>query len=104
MRSVHSERGDCMTAGEVIAVIKPSDRLQVIEDGKVIYCGWVALLPHHEKEKHIKAATVKRFAAHLDIKHKNWKERGLMAPLEPEETPDYRFSDLQTSLYNTIYI
>ena len=27
-----------------------------------------------------------------------------MAPLQPQETPDYSFSDLQMNLYNTIYL
>ena len=33
-----------------------------------------------------------------------WKELGLMKPLEPEQTAQYKFSDLQMSLYYTIYI
>ena len=32
------------------------------------------------------------------------KELGLMKPLEPEQTAQYKFSDLQMSLYYTIYI
>ncbi len=93
-----------MTAGELIAIMDNSQRLQVVEDGEVLFCGWIALLTYCEAEERIKAAEVKRFSPHLDIKHKEWKSRGLMKPLEPEETPDYSFSDLQLSLYSTIYI
>ena len=32
------------------------------------------------------------------------KELGLMKPLEPDQTAQYKFSDLQMSLYYTIYI
>lgn len=93
-----------MTAGELIGVLDNSQRLQVIENDKIIFCGWVALLSHAENEEHIKAAQVKRFCPHPEINHKQWKEKELMAPLQPEETPDYYFSDLQLTLYNTIYI
>lgn len=92
-----------MTAGELIGILDNSQRLQVIEDGKTLFCGWVALLSHDENEEHIKAAQVKRFCPRPEINHKQWKEKGLMAPLQPEETPDYYFRDLQLTLYNTIY-
>lgn len=49
-------------------------------------------------------AEVKRFSATPEIRHKEWKKRGLMAPLQPWETPEYSFADLQMSLYNTIYL
>lgn len=39
-----------------------------------------------------------------EIRHKEWQKRGLMAPLQPQETPEYSFSDLQMNLYNTIYL
>lgn len=35
---------------------------------------------------------------------RKWRKRGLMAPLQPQETPEYSFSDLQMNLYNTIYL
>lgn len=93
-----------MTAGELIALMDDLQRLQVIEGGEILFCGWIGLLSYHDAEEHIKAAEVKRFSPHLDIKHKHWESRELMKPLEPEETPDYSFSDLQLSLYSTIYI
>lgn len=39
-----------------------------------------------------------------EITHRRWKELGLMKPLEPDQTTQYKFSDLQMSLYYTIYI
>jgi site-specific DNA-cytosine methylase len=47
---------------------------------------------------------VKKFRAVPEITHRRWKELGLMKPLEPEQTAQYKFSDLQMSLYYTIYI
>lgn len=49
-------------------------------------------------------AEVKRFCPVPEIRHKEWKKRGLMPPMKPEETPEFSFSDLQMTLYNTIYI
>ena len=40
-------------------------------------------------------AEVKRFRAIPEITHRKYKERGLIAPMKPEETPDYSFRDLQ---------
>lgn len=45
-----------------------------------------------------------RFCPVPEIRHKEWKKRGLMPPMKPEETPEFSFSDLQMTLYNTIYI
>lgn len=45
-----------------------------------------------------------RFRPTPEIRHKEWQKRGLMAPLQPQETPEYSFSDLQMNLYNTIYL
>lgn len=47
---------------------------------------------------------VKKFRAVPEITHRRWKELGLMKPLEPDQTAQYKFSDLQMSLYYTIYI
>lgn len=32
------------------------------------------------------------------------KELNLMSPLKPDETPDFRFQELQMKLYYTIYL
>lgn len=93
-----------MTAGELLSIIDNSQRLQVIENGEVLFCGWIGLLPHFEVEEHIKASEVRKFSPYMDIKHKEWRNRGLMEPLEPAETPDYSFSDLQLTFYLTIEI
>lgn len=54
--------------------------------------------------------TVKEFIGTLESSDRlriiegKWKELGLMKPLEPDQTAQYKFSDLQMSLYYTIYI
>ena len=37
-----------------------------------------------------------------EITHKRWKEKNLMAPILPDRTPDYTFSDLQMMQYYEI--
>lgn len=37
-----------------------------------------------------------------EITHKRWKEKNLMAPIMPDRTPDYMFSDLQMMQYYEI--
>ena len=93
-----------MIVKELIDLLDNSQRLRVMEGEKEIFCGWVASLAHEETEEHIKVAQVKRFCTRIEINHKKWKEKGLIPPIHPEETPDYLFKDLQLTLYNTIYI
>lgn len=51
-----------------------------------------------------KGCEVKKFRAVPELRHKDWKKRGLASPLKPDETPDYYFADLQSTLYYTIHI
>lgn len=44
------------------------------------------------------------YSAIPEITHRKYKERGLIAPMKPEETPDYSFRDLQLCIYHTITI
>ena len=71
-----------------------------------LYIGWLGELK--ASPEHISPETwnaeVKHFAAVQDIKHKKWRELGLMQPLEPGKYPQYSFSDLTISTYYTIYI
>lgn len=73
-------------------------------------CLWLKGLPKLEPTEIVEGletlmdAEVKRFRPTPEIRHKEWQKRGLMAPLQPQETPEYSFSDLQMNLYNTIYL
>jgi hypothetical protein len=92
-----------MKLREFIGVFEQSERLRIVKDGKEIYTGYKALMEHAEPEA-VMDAEVKRFCPVPEIRHKEWKKRGLMPPMKPEETPEFSFSDLQMTLYNTIYI
>lgn len=54
--------------------------------------------------KDIMEAEMVSFRIDPEIRAKDWKTRGLMAPIEPEQAPDYKFSDLEMKLYYKICI
>lgn len=95
-----------MTLQEFIGVIENSDMLRIIKDGKDIFVNYRASLRYEDLGifESVKREEVKKFRAVPEIRHREWKERNLMPPLSPDETPDYSFSDLQMKLYYTIYI
>lgn len=93
-----------MQTQDIIRVLQSSDRLQIKKGKTLIYAGYVASMKYTDIEEEILSAEVKRFQAVPEIRHKEWQKRGLMKPLQPEETPEYNFSDLQMSIYHTITI
>lgn len=93
-----------MKLREFLTVFEQSDRLRIVKNEKDVYTGFLALMAHAGNMEALMDAEVKRFRPTPEIRHKEWQKRGLMAPLQPQETPDYSFSDLQMNLYNTIYL
>lgn len=95
-----------MTVQDFIGVIENSDMLRIIKDGKDIFINYRASLSHENLEifENVRYEEVKKFRAVPEIRHRKWKERNLMPPLTPDETPDYCFHDLRMKLYYTIYI
>ena len=95
---------------EFIGTLESSDRLRIIEGKAEVYVGYLAAFKpfadHEISEEYRKYSghEVKKFRAVPEITHRRWKELGLMKPLEPDQTAQYKFSDLQMSLYYTIYI
>lgn len=84
-----------MTVKDVMTLLESPDRVRVIKDGEEIYNQYFANM---EVDKDIVAqigdAEVKRFRAIPEITHRKYKERGLIAPMKPEETPDYSFREI----------
>ena len=93
-----------MKLREFLTVFEQSDRLRIVKNEKDVYTGFLALMAHAGNMETLMDAEVKRFRPTPEIRHKEWQKRGLMAPLQPQETPEYSFSDLQMNLYNTIYL
>ena len=94
-----------MVFEELIKLLEDSNRLRVIKDEKEVFVGWLVILTmHSEVYEKIRADTIKKIRAIPEIRHKQWEELNLLRPLEPDETPDFSFSDLQMTLYYTIYL
>ena len=93
-----------MTVKEFIGTLESSDRMRIIEGKAEVYVGYLAAFKpfadHEISEEYRKYSghEVKKFRAVPEITHR------LMKPLEPDQTAQYKFSDLQMSLYYTIYI
>ena len=94
-----------MTVGEFFETIENPDRVRIMQQDKDIFTGFLGVLVlNTELFDCIEDEKVVKFRSHPDIRHKILKELNLMRPLEPDETPDYCFSDLEMKLYYTIYI
>lgn len=93
-----------MKLNEFLAVITKPDLIRIIKNGQQVYIGYLGCLEHTEEMAITGEETVTQFRAVPEIKHRRYKELGLIQPLQPEQTPQYSFSDLQMSLYYTIYI
>lgn len=92
-----------ITVEQALSYTRAGDRVQIIDGETELYTGYASLLPEDKKQE-LAARQVKKYHYTLDIKHKEWKERGLMPPIEPDQLAQYSFSDLQVSVYTQIYI
>lgn len=94
-----------MTVKDIMTLFENPDRVRIIKDGEEIYNQYFANM---RADKDIVAqigdAEVKRFRAIPEITHRKYKELGLIAPMRPEDEPDYSFGNLQMCLYLTITI
>lgn len=94
-----------MTVGDFLATITNPDRVRIVQQDKDIFVGFLGVFVlKTDLFDSIVNEKVVKFRAVPEICHRRWKELNLMRPLEPDETPDYRFSDLEMKLYYTIYI
>lgn len=107
-----------MKLSEQLKVIVPTDRIRIIQGkrgnrdpeydpgNKILYCGWMGQLQHTDAETEFLTLDpeVVRMIAHMEIRHKEFRERGLMPPYEPEVTRMYEFKDMTIFLYYDIYI
>lgn len=94
------------TVENFVKLIENSDRVRILKDDKEIFVGYLHSLTMDEQNKYddIRNCEMKKFRAVPEIRHKQWEQKGLMQPMMLKETEEYRFSDLQMSLYYTIHI
>lgn len=107
-----------MRLSEQLKVMEPTDRIRIIQgehgnrepqfdpDVKILYCGFIGLIQYVDSETAFLAQDpeVVRMTAHMEIRHKQYKELGLFQPYEPEITRMYEFKDLTIFLYYDLYI
>lgn len=100
-----------MTLEELVNILENPDRVRIFKDDKEIYTGFLAVFTMGNgltKTRDIyvrhKDENVKLLQKELEIRHKKWEELNLMKPLEPNETPDLLFSDVELKVYYKIYI
>ena len=69
-----------MKLREFLTVFEQSDRLRIVKNEKDVYTGFLALMAHTGGVEELMDAEVKRFRPTPEIRHKEWRKRGLMAP------------------------
>lgn len=95
-----------VTVEELLNLINMTLKLRLFEDGNEKFTGYTFLLTESSPElwERCKHAPVKKLDFYLDIRHKEWRERGLTAPIEPENLATYQYSDMMEELYYVIHI
>ena len=90
-----------MTVADALKLINDSCRLIIESDKELLYNDWAGMGSISEE---LKAAELKGLQFRPEITHRQYKELGLMQPLTPEDTPAYKFSDLELRLYYVLQI
>lgn len=91
-----------ITVRDFLKTLTGPDRIKIVKGGETVFVGWRA--DESEIPPDCLDAEMVLFRAEPEIRHKEWKKRGLMSPLEPDQTPDFSFSDLEMKLYYKICI
>lgn len=89
----------------LLKTLSPPDMLRIVNEDHDIYVGYMGMMQYHDRDlSGVLRQEVKSFRCIPEIRHRQWKEKGLDAPMRPDVTPNYAFADLQMTLYYTIYI
>ena len=99
-----------ITLSNFMSLLHNPDRVRIFRDDEELFTGFLAYINGEFKGEDLEIIgmtgdePVKGYRAVPEIRHKEWKERGLMEPLMPAELEEYSFSDLMMSLYHVIKI
>lgn len=95
-----------MKFAEFEKLLHGPDMVRIIRDKKDIFVGYYGVMQYIDAEKiaAIRETEVIDFRAVPEIRHRQWKEKGLDAPMFPEQLPQYAFSDLMMTIYYKIYL
>lgn len=86
---------------DLMTLLRNPDRIRIVKGGRDLFVGFMGQMEEEERQKYADEI-VKRIKGAPEIRHRKWKEKGLMSPLLPDQTADYSFSDLQMTLYHVI--
>ena len=92
-----------MTLADLLNTLESADMLRIIKGDEEIFVGYLALFAPEVGHTNCKLYEQYKFDV-PEITHRKWKELNLMSPLRPDETPDFKFQELQMKLYYTIYL
>lgn len=96
---------------DLLELIKGPERVRIFRGGKEIFTGYHGMIGHVLEDRHGNGDLQKAleenpdvidFRASTEIRAKDWKERGLMAPIEPDQAPEYEFKDMILQTYYEI--
>ncbi len=101
-----------MTAAELLGkTLKNHEKWKIYDGGRLIFAGWGYeicddFFPGRRTElyERIKDREVGRLSFETEIRHRNWKELGLDAPLMPDEAAQMVYKDLQENVYYVLYL
>lgn len=93
-----------MTLKDTLRLLLPSDRLRIIRGKEILYAGYPGNLKRERNGQLTGEEEVEQLRAVPEIRHRQWKEKGLIPPFEPELTAQYTFSDMEFKLYYDIYL
>ena len=100
-----------MTLEELVDKMQNPDRVRIFKNDKEVYTGFLAnftmgkgLSKTGKLFLCYKSEQVKAIRVGLEIRHRKWEELTLMKPLEPKETPNLLFGDVELKVYHMIYI
>lgn len=95
-----------MKFAEFEKLLHGPDMVRIIQDKKDIFAGYYGVMQYIDAEKiaAIRGTEMIDFRAVPEIRHRQWKEKGLDAPMLTEQLPQYAFSDLMMTIYYTIYL
>lgn len=104
-----------MVVESLLNIIPASASIRIMHDKEQLYAGYLSILTMQSTQntdnterielyESIRYKEVKSLRVTPEIRHKEWKTKGLMPPIEPDKLPQYSFSDLRMDLYYAIYI
>lgn len=99
-----------ITMNDLLGLLTNPDRIRIFKGDEEVFTGFVAYVNGTFPGEDLQSIgltgeePVKKYRAVPEIRHKEWKERGLMEPMMPAEMEEYSFSDLMMSLYHVITI